>query len=55
MDEGRGLQRVPGLLRIHQVGGEPAEFSINQRQQLLRSRAITTFRALENAGEFTHE
>jgi len=54
MDERGGLQCVARRFPVHQVGGETAEFDINQRQELLSGLRIALFHALEYASDAAH-
>src|SRR5260370_27708303 len=54
MDERGGLQCVARPFAGHQVGGETAEFAINQRQELFSGLRIALFNALEYASDAAH-
>jgi hypothetical protein len=54
VDEGGGLERVTGCLLRHFVGGDPAQFVVYQRQQLVGRLGIASLNRLENARHITH-
>src|SRR5262245_44558827 len=54
MDEGRGLERVPGGFSSHLVRGHPAQLLIHQREQFLGSLGVAALRPVQNACEVAH-
>ena len=54
MDECRWLQRMTCCSIHHLMGGQPAQFVINKRQQLVGGCEISLFDSIQNACEFTH-
>jgi hypothetical protein len=54
VDEGRGLERLPGTLRGDARGGELAQFLVDEREQVGGSVAIAGRGGIENAGHVGH-
>jgi hypothetical protein len=54
MDQGRRLERVPGVFPSHPGCGQLAELLIDQRQQLLGRLAIAGFDLGEDPRDVAH-
>src|ERR1051325_406945 len=54
VDQGGWLEGLPGLFLGHLHRGELAEFLINQRQQFIDRRGLTTLDPLQNERQLTH-
>jgi hypothetical protein len=55
MDQGRGLQRLPGGLPGHSRCRVPAQFIINEWQQSLGGTALAPPHGLKYLRDFGHE
>src|ERR1043166_493419 len=54
MHQRGGLKGLAGLLLGHLVGGQPAQLTINQRQQFTSRLGIALLNRFENAGHLAH-
>ena len=54
MDKRGGLKSVTGGGVRHLLGGQPAQFLIDQRQQFLRSFGVALLNPVEDAGQVVH-
>jgi hypothetical protein len=54
VNQGSGLERVSRRFIDHLARGEPAQFFVDQRQQLVGSFGIAAFNGAENLGRLTH-
>ena len=54
VDQGCGLERLPGLLLGHLLGRQPAQFLIDQRQELLGRVGIALLDGGEDSGDLVH-
>src|SRR5262249_53809741 len=54
MDQGRGLERLAGLLVRPFRPGQPTHFLIDQGQQLLRRQGVTLLDGRKDAGHVRH-
>src|SRR5581483_568105 len=54
MDERGGLEGLPGNFIRHFVRGEPAQFVVDQRKQLVRRGRLALADRVENPGHVTH-
>jgi hypothetical protein len=54
MDERGGLQRLVRRFVGHLVGGELAQFFIDQRQQFISGFGVALFDGVENVGDVVH-
>ena len=54
MDEGRGLQRVSGILARDLAGGQAAQLIVNKRKQFLGGQCIALSGALQNLSHVAH-
>ena len=55
MHQGGGLQRLPGVLLSHFLGGESAQLVVDQRQKLFRGVRISLFDGRQNASYIGHD
>ena len=55
MDERGGLQRLVRRFVGHLVGGELAQFFIDQRQQFIGGFGVAVFDGLQNLGDVAHD
>ena len=55
VDQGGGLQRLPGGLVGHLVVGELAQLLVDEGQQLLRGRRIALLDGVQDLRDLTHE
>ena len=54
VDQGGGVQGVPGILRGHPRGSELPQLVVDQRQQLLGRLAVALLDGREDAGDVVH-
>src|SRR5262249_33741229 len=54
VDQGRSLQRLPGVFLGHFVRGQFAELVVDQRQQLLRRAGVSLLHRRQNLGDASH-
>ena len=54
MDQGRGLQRLPGRLLGHPLGGELAQLVVDERQELLRGVRVALLDGAQDSSDFGH-
>ena len=54
MDQGRGLERLPGLLVGQPLCSQLPQFVVNQRQQLLGGSGIALLDGAKDAGDIAH-
>ena len=54
MDQGRGLERLPGLLLGQPLRGQLAQLVVDQRQQLLGGLRVALLDGREDAGHVIH-
>jgi hypothetical protein len=51
MDQGRGLERLPLLLLRHSLGGQVAQFVVDQRQQTAGRVRVALTQGAEQLGD----
>ena len=54
VDQGRGLERLAGLLLGQPLGGQLAQLVVDQRQQLLGGLGVALLDGREDPGHFVH-
>ena len=54
MDQGRGLERLAGLLLGQPLGGQLAQLVVDQRQELLGRLRVALLDGREDAGHVVH-
>jgi hypothetical protein len=54
VDEGRGLQRLAGILLRHADCGEVPQLVVNERQELFRGSPIPLFQPFQNPRDLAH-
>ena len=54
MDQGGGLERLPGLLLRQPLRRQPAQLVVDQRQQLLGGLRVALLDVREDAGHVRH-
>ena len=54
MDQGRGLERLPGLLLGQPLRGQLAQLVVDQRQELLGGLRVALLDGREDAGHVVH-
>src|SRR5262249_29727136 len=55
VDQGGGVEGLPGLLLRHLLGSEPAQFVVDQRQELLGGVRIALFDGGQDTCDLAHE
>jgi len=55
VNEGSGLEGLTGPFLGHLHGGQPPQFFVNQREQLLGSLRIALFHPLQDLRDFAHK
>jgi hypothetical protein len=54
VDQGRGLERLAGLLLGQFLSGQPAELVIDKRQNMRSRLRIALFNRTKDAGDVVH-
>jgi hypothetical protein len=54
MDQSCGLERLPGLLLGHFLGGDPAQLPVNQRQEFVRRLHSPSLDCFQDVGQLAH-